>query len=227
MASLTAKLPMAFDSGGTDVHRIQAVPKSTSVTDAVIDRFNLRDRYATQHREHARLALWEHCSTNIERKAGTVTLTCEDTDPKVATEIASYFGDVGNKVFGGVSASPAREERKFLEDQVQKARRDVDDVSRRLREFQEKNKVIDLPEQTKAVISAMASLKGELMSKELELSYLTSFSARTEANVVQLQQTDRHHEIEVRAAGTTGPGGEAAEESKSSQRLRWQRRVLS
>jgi capsule polysaccharide export protein KpsE/RkpR len=48
--------------------------------------------------------------------------------------------------------------------------------------------VVDLPEQSKAVISAMASIKGELISKQLELSYLTSFSARTEASVIQLQQ---------------------------------------
>ena len=34
----------------------------------------------------------------------------------------------------------------------------------------------------------MASIQGELVSKQLELSYLTSFSSRTEANVVQLQQ---------------------------------------
>jgi capsule polysaccharide export protein KpsE/RkpR len=91
-------------------------------------------------------------------------------------------------VFGRVSASSAREERRFLEEQVLKARTDVDEASQKLRDFQELHKVVDLPEQSKAVISAMASIKGELISKQLELSYLTSFSARTEASVVQLQQ---------------------------------------
>src|SRR5262245_21246662 len=102
--------------------------------------------------------------------------------------MAAYFGEAGNRVFGTISASSAREERRFLESQVVKARQDVDQASRKLREFQEHNKVIDLPEQSKAVISAMASLQGELVSKQLELSYLNSFSSRTESSVVQLQQ---------------------------------------
>jgi capsule polysaccharide export protein KpsE/RkpR len=102
--------------------------------------------------------------------------------------MAAYFGEVGNQVFGRISASCAREERRFLEAQVAKARRDVDDASRALREFQEKYKVLDLSEQSKAVISAMASIKGDLLTKQLQLSYLTSFSSRTESGVVQLQQ---------------------------------------
>jgi tyrosine-protein kinase Etk/Wzc len=102
--------------------------------------------------------------------------------------MAAFFGEVGNRVFGRVSASSAREERKFLEAQVVKSRKDVDEASRKLREFQEAHKIVDLPEQSKAVISAMASLKGELLSKQLELSYLSSFSARTESSVVQLRQ---------------------------------------
>lgn len=186
--ALAAKLPVGLDTLGTDVQRIQAVLTSTSVADDVIAKFKLQDRYGTAHIETARATLWKHCGANVDRRSGVVSLTCEDQDPKQAMEMAAYFGEVGNKVFGRVSVSSAREERKFLEDQVLKARKDVDEASRKLREFQEAHKVVDLPEQSKAVISAMASIKGDLISKQLELSYLTSFSARTEASVVQLQQ---------------------------------------
>src|SRR5262249_23687795 len=154
---------------------------STSVTDEVIEKFRLDARYATAHREQTRIALWSHCSTNIDRKSGVVALTCEDRDPKLAMEMTTYFGEAGNRAFIRVSGSSAREEERFLETQVAKTRRDVDEASRKLREFQERHKIIDLSEQSKAVISAMASIKGELMSKQLELSYLSGFSAPTEA----------------------------------------------
>ncbi len=186
--ALAAKLPVGLDTVGTDVQRIQAVLTSTSVADEVIAKFKLQDRYGTTHIETARATLWKHCGASVDRRSGVVSLTCEDQDPKLAMEMTGYFGEVGNKVFGRVSVSSAREERKFLEEQVLKARNDVDEASRKLREFQEAHKVVDLPEQSKAVISAMASIKGDLISKQLELSYLTSFSARTEASVVQLQQ---------------------------------------
>jgi tyrosine-protein kinase Etk/Wzc len=186
--SLVAKLPIALDSLQTDVPRIQAVLRSNSVADQVIAKFKLLDRYDVTHIEQAREKLWNHCSTDVDRKSSVVAITCEDKDPRIAMDVAAYFGEVGNQVFGRVSVSSAREERKFLEGQVEKARRNVDDTSRKLREFQEAHKLIDLPEQSKAVISAMAQLHGEVVSKQLELSYLSGFSSRNEAGVLQLQQ---------------------------------------
>lgn len=186
--SIAAKLPVALDTFQTDVQRIQAVLASTSVADEVIEKFGLDARYETSHREHTRAALAEHCTTNVDRKSGVVALTCEDKDPAQAKAMAEYFGEVGNRVFGRVSVSSAREERAFLEQQVIKARHDVDDASRKLREFQEQHKIIDLPEQSKAVISAMAQIQGEMVSKQIELSYLSGFSGRGESNVQQLQQ---------------------------------------
>lgn len=185
--SLSAKLP-GLESFSTDVQRIQAVLASTSVADEVIARFALRERYGAAHLEQARAALQTHCVIGVDRKSSVVVLTCEDVDPQHAMDMAKAFGEVGNKVFGRVSVSSAREERVFLEGQVAKARRDVDDSSRKLREFQEQHKIIDLPEQSKAVIGAMAQIKGELVSKQIELSYLSGFSGRGESNVQQLQQ---------------------------------------
>ncbi len=185
--ALASKFP-ALDTVSLDAQRIEAVLTSNSVADEVIEKFKLDERYGSEHREHTRGALWTHCSTGVDRRSNVVTLVCEDRDPKVAMAMTDYFGEVGNRVFGRVSGSSAREEERFLETQVTKARHDVDEASRKLREFQEQHKIVDLPEQSKAVISAMAQIKGELLSKQLELSYLSGFSSRTEANVVQLQQ---------------------------------------
>lgn len=186
--ALAATLPGAFDTMSTDVQRINAVLTSTSVADAVIAKFDLQKRYGASYIEQARETLWVHCSTRADRKSGVVALSCEDRDPKTAMAMAAYFGEVGNQVFARVSGSSAREEAKFLETQVTKARHDVDEASRALREFQEKHQIIDLPEQSKAVISAMASLKGDLLSKQLELSYLSGFSSPTESTVIQMRK---------------------------------------
>jgi tyrosine-protein kinase Etk/Wzc len=215
--SLAARLPVGLDTVSTDVQRIQAVLQSTSVADEVIKKFDLPARYETAHVEKTRATLASHCVTRVDRRSGLVSLTCEDKDPKRAMNMAAFYGEVGNRVFGRVSASSAAEERRFLENQVLKARTDVDEASRKLREFQEKHKIVDLPEQSKAVISAMASIKGELISKQLELSYLTSFSARTEAGVVQLQQQIAIMESKLnqlermqQTAASTGSAGSGA-----------------
>lgn len=185
--SLAAKLP-GMDTVSADSKRIEAVLKSYSVADRVIDRFNLDVRYGKEHREHTRDELAQHCRTSVDRKSGVVSLVCEDTDPDFAARMTAYFGEVGNDVFRRVSASSAHEEAKFLETQVIKSQHDVEEASRKLREFQEKHRVVDLPEQAKAVISAMAAIKGELLSKQLELSYISSFASSGESRVMQLRQ---------------------------------------
>jgi uncharacterized protein involved in exopolysaccharide biosynthesis len=191
-ADLLSKLPgigaLTGSSSSADVQRIRAVLTSNSVVDAVIAKFDLQRRYGETYLERTRLALWSHCTTSVDKKSGIVELTCEDKDPVMAKNLAAEFGSVGNEVFKRISASSAREERVYLEGQVAAAKKDVEEVSRQLREFQEKYRMVDLPEQAKAVISAMASIKGDILSKQLELSYLSGFSSPSESSVRQLQQ---------------------------------------
>ncbi len=187
MAIATDKIP-SLDTTSGDSKRIQAVLDSQSVADEVIERFKLKDRYGVTHIEDAREALGKHCKSTLDKKSGIVGLTCEDTEAATAQAITAYFGEVGRRVYGRVSSSTAQDEAQFLAAQVEAARKDVTDSSRALRDFQEQHKVVDLPEQAKAIISAMASMKGQLISKQLELSYLRGFAGRDESNVVQLQQ---------------------------------------
>ncbi len=190
-SALTASLPIIGGVGGAmqdDLQRIHAVLTSRSVADAVIEKFDLTSRYGTDYLERAREELWEHCVVNFDRKSVVVELTCEDHEPEHARQMASYFGEVGNKVFGRISVSSAGEERRFLEAQVLRARHEVDAASEAVRKFQETHRIIDLAEQSKAVISAMASLQGQLLSKRLELDYVSGFASRTEAGVTQLRE---------------------------------------
>jgi capsule polysaccharide export protein KpsE/RkpR len=123
-----------------------------------------------------------------EKKPGTVTVTCEDKSPQRARDLATFFGEYGNQVFRRISHSSAREERAFLETRVAQARRDMDEAALRLREFQEQNKVIDLTEQGRAVVSAMASIRAELLSKQMQLSFQDGYSAREEGTSDQLRR---------------------------------------
>lgn len=188
LAALTGDLPLDLNLGGSDAERIQAVLHSRSVTDAVITKFQLMARYDDSYIEATRKTLWQHCSTKLEKKAGVVTVSCEDKDPRVAQAMAEYFGEYGNTVFRRVSASSAHEERQFLEERVAETKKAVDAVSAQLREFEEKHKLIDLPEQSKAVVSAIATLNADVLSKQLELSYLGTFSSADESTAVQLRQ---------------------------------------
>lgn len=181
-------LPVDFNLGSSEVERIAAVLYSNSVADAVIKKFDLKRLYDEKYTEEARRELWRHCGIVPQKKPGTVTVLCEDKSPERARDMAAYFGDFGNQVFRRISASSAREERLFLEKRVAEARRDMDEAALRLREFQEQNKVIDLTEQGRAVVSAMASIRAELLSKQMQLSFQNSISSRDEGTSDQLRR---------------------------------------
>jgi capsular polysaccharide transport system permease protein len=190
LMSMTKDLPdkLGISVGvASDSERISTVFMSESVLDEVITKFDLRKRYGETHIEGARAQLKKHCSTLVDRKSDLVTLTCEDTEPAVVKAMVEYFSEVGARVFRRISASSAADERRFLEGRVDEARKSVDEASNKLKEYREKNKIIDLEAQSKAVVSAMGSLEGDRLSKQMELAYLDDFSSRDESSVVQLR----------------------------------------
>lgn len=172
---------------GADGARIAAVLQSIAVSDAVIEKFDLRARYDEKYQETTREKLWQHCDVKVLPKPALVQLSCEDKDPKFVQQMLAFFADYGNQVFRRVSVSSASEEVRFLEKRVTELRQQADDAASRMREFQETYKIVDLDSQAKAVVSALASLNSQRISKQLELEWARTFSAREEPTLKQLE----------------------------------------
>jgi tyrosine-protein kinase Etk/Wzc len=174
-------------AGSADVARIAAVLQSAAVSDAVIQKFDLRSRYGAKYQENAREVLWAHCDIRTLTKPGLVQLSCEDKDPKFAQEMLTFFADFGNQAFRRVSTGSASEEVRFLERRIAELRRDADEASGRIREFQEKYQIVDLENQAKAVVSSVATLNSQRIAKQMELDYAKGFSSADEAGMRQLE----------------------------------------
>jgi tyrosine-protein kinase Etk/Wzc len=189
--------------GAADAPRIAAVLQSIAVSDAVIERFRLRERYDENYQETTRDELWEHCDVKVLTKPNLVQLSCEDKDPRFVQEMLAYFAEYGNQVFRRVSGSSASEEVHFLEGRVTELRQQADEVAARMRQFQEEHKIVDLDAQAKAVVSAMAALNGQRIAKQLELEWARKFSSADEATTQQLRSQlsvvgDRLRDLEER-----------------------------
>jgi capsule polysaccharide export protein KpsE/RkpR len=200
-----------------DGARIAAVLQSSSVSDAVIAKFDLRSRYKERYQETTREELWRHCEIKVLPKPQLVQLSCEDTDPAFAQRMLAFFAEYGNDTFRRVSVSSASEEVRFLEKRVAELRRLADDSATRMREFQETHRIIDLETQAKAVVSAMATLNTQRIGKQLELDYARTFSASDEPSLQQLRSQvsvmgEKLHDLEqpldpATATGQPAPGG--------------------
>jgi hypothetical protein len=167
-------LTAAIDGGGgADVARIAAVLQGTAVSDAVIEKFNLKGRYRSDIQENVRQALWTHCDVKTLPKPNLVQLSCD-------------FADYGNQVFRRVSAGSASEEVRFLERRVAELRLQADEVAATMRGFQEAHQIVDLESQARALVSSVAVLNNQRIAKRMELDYVKSFATGDESSARQL-----------------------------------------
>ncbi|MGA8891040.1 MAG: hypothetical protein WB493_05690 [Anaeromyxobacteraceae bacterium] len=210
LGGLAAGLGASMGSG-IDVPRIAVVLQSVAVADAVIAKFDLASRYGQKHQELVRDELWGHCEVKTLPKPGLVQLSCEDRDPRFVQQLLTYFTEVGNEVFRKVNVSSASEEVRYLERRVVELRQQSDLAASRMRDFQEKHKIVDLDSQAKAVVSALAGLQGQRITKQMELGYARTFSARNEATARQLESQleiveERLRDLESSDMPSPGPG---------------------
>lgn len=174
-------LPLDIGGAGSELDHIVAIFHSYSVTDVVIAKHGLMARYRAHYIEDAREVVWRHCGTKVDKKSNLATLVCEDKVPAEAQAMVRDFAEAANQVAHRVSASSAGDERRFLETRVSQARADLDIASVKLREFQEQHKIVSLPDQAKAVVAAMASLRAEMLDKQMQLAFVDGFSSSDES----------------------------------------------
>lgn len=193
--------------GQSEGDRIAAILQSRSVTDEIIAKFDLIRKYKAGNIERTRKVVWARCTTTVEKRPNVVRLTCVDKEPEVVRDLTNAFGQAADAAFRRIAVSSAREERAFLEKRVAEAKRDLNESSAALRRFQETHRIIDLPEQGKAVVSGMAALEGDLIAKRLALSYARGFAADDETSVTQLRRQISALMDELQALETKRPAG--------------------
>jgi tyrosine-protein kinase Etk/Wzc len=196
-------------SGMADVDRVAAVLQSNAVSDDVIRKFELMKRYRVNYIEAARKQLWEHCFVRVISKGSLVSLSCEDTDPEFVRKMLEHFFAVGNDSFRRISRGSVGEEVDFLENRITEVRAESEENARKLRQFEEEHKLIDIDTQSRAVISTIAALRSQQISKELELDYLRGFSSSDEATARQIARQMGVLESKLETMEGVVPGEEA------------------
>jgi uncharacterized protein involved in exopolysaccharide biosynthesis len=150
---------------------------SRTVSDRLIEQFQLASAYHTKLIEDTRIALWEHIDISEDKKSGIIGITVTDKDPRRASGIAEAYVTELNRLVAEVSTSSARRERIFLEDRLRTVKAALDTATVRFSQFSSSNTAIDVPAQGKAMVEAAARLQGELIFEESELRGLEQIYA--------------------------------------------------
>src|SRR5262245_27959716 len=142
--------------------------KGHTIADKLIQRFKLQERFSKQTLIDTRIRLRSLTEITASRE-GIITVSFEDTDPKLAAEIANAYVEELQELVQGLAITEASQRRVFFEQQLKKARVELAEAEGALKKTQETTGLIQLDQQGRAIIEAIARLRAEIAAKEVQI----------------------------------------------------------
>lgn len=149
---------------------------SQTISDKIIERFNIMQEEDIEYKVDARKHLKKIADFNIDKKSGIITISVEDKDPKKAAEMANAFVEELKNLNKGLAITEASQRRLYYEEQLKDTKEALIKAENEMKSFQEKTGALQIDEQAKAIISGIADLKAKIAAKEVELKVLKSFT---------------------------------------------------
>jgi uncharacterized protein involved in exopolysaccharide biosynthesis len=164
-----------------------SILKSRRIAQTIVDKFALPTRYRARYPEDAIRRL-QDLTQIVVTKEGVIVVRIEDTDPKVAAEMANFYVDQLDRLVARFNTGEAGRQRGFVTEQLARAKGDLGAAEEALRSFQERNRAVVLQEQTKGAIDVAARLKGEIMAAEVQLQVLRNFATDANPDIVVISR---------------------------------------
>jgi capsule polysaccharide export protein KpsE/RkpR len=177
---------------------------SRTVQDRIVERFELQKEYSKRYRDDAIKKLDDRTDVDEDRKSGVITIDVSDRKRERARQMALAYIDELNRLLAEVSTSAARRERIFVEQRLVGVQKDLQAAEKDLSEFSSKTTVLDVKEQTKAMVESEAMMQAQLIVAESELQGLEQIY--TPSNVRVRSVRARVEELRRQLHAITGSG---------------------
>ncbi len=183
------QLPGAGGSAAPNRDMFVGIIKSRTVAEGAVDRFKLQERYQVRYRGRAIRRLQEMADAGLAvSKEGVISIRFEDTDPKLAAALTDFYVAEVDRLVTMYNTSQAGRQFGFLASQVAAARNNLERAEEAFRSFQERNRAIGLPEQTRVAIEGAAQLKGQITALEVQLQAMRAFATDRDAAVISVRR---------------------------------------
>jgi tyrosine-protein kinase Etk/Wzc len=151
-----------------------ALLKSRYVEDKLIERFRLRDRYDEEYLEDTRKELENNVRIN-SGKDGLIKLEVDDSDPKLAAQIANAHVEELGKLMNRLALSEAQQRRLFFEAQLVGTKEKLTRAEQALRASGVNSSA--LKSNPEVAVEAVARMQAEVAAQEVKLSTMRSYLA--------------------------------------------------
>ena len=146
--------------------------RSGTVSDHLIDRFDLMRVYRKKYRIDAGKHLARCTKITENKKSGVITIEVIDTDRVLARDLAQGYLDELNRIVFRTNTSSAHLERIFIENRLKGVQVDLEQAQLKLSDFSSKNTAVDIREQTRALVDAGARVQAQMLAEQASLQSL-------------------------------------------------------
>ena len=179
--------------------------QSRTVEDDLVNKFDLRKVYWDRRMEDARDDLAKRTDVSADRKSGIITIKITDHNPQRAAAMGREYVDQLNWVLTNLNTSSAHRERVFLEERLKQVKADLEVAEKNFSQFSSKNATLDMKEQGIAMVSAAATLEGQLVAAQTQLQGLKQIYSDNNVRVRSIQaRIDELKRQLQRIGGKTG-----------------------
>ena len=154
-----------------------ALLNSRTVEDAVVNRFHIMDQYHLKRMSEARVRLEHLVKIQTSTKDPLIRIDATDPDPQRAADLANGYVEEFKKLTSTLAVTEAAQRRAFFEDQLQQAKDHLGNAEEDLKKMEQKTGLLQLDSQTRAAIESAASLRAQVVAKEVQISALRSYAA--------------------------------------------------
>jgi len=190
LTSLYTKIPAglkkSFFSANEQSLRYLAILKSVSADKYIAQKYNLQKLYKIKNLDETIKELQSHKKIDFTDE-GAIVVNVEDRSPVQASEMANDYMHFLDSLNIKLQTDEARFYREFLGNRLSENICSLQAAEDSLKEFQERNKVISLPEQLESQIKAYSELNATLLNKQVLLEMGLKTLAPDHPQITELQ----------------------------------------
>jgi len=163
------------------------IMKSRTVADVLINKFDLKKLWEKEYITPVYNNLSEITKINISKDTGVISVSVEVKDPQRAAAMANTYVEALDQINRTVLVTEGQRKRVFLEERLEKAKKDLINAETGLQAFQEKYNLVSINEQAKASIEGAATLRGEIIAAQTEFEVLKKFGTEKQNEAIMLK----------------------------------------
>jgi tyrosine-protein kinase Etk/Wzc len=180
--------------------------KGHTIADRLIAKFKLQELYDESTMVDTRRELAKHTDISAGRD-GIISISFEDIDAQRAAAIANGYAEELQQLAQGLALTEAAQRRLFFEQQLAKARDQLSQAEGDLKKTQEKTGLIQLDQQGRAIIEAIARLRAEIAAREVQIAALKTYATDSNPDFILLRQQLVGLRSELAKLERSGAGG--------------------